>query len=131
MTDKLKALRARFAIQKWKIRSQKSVFCRSKARNYINQNQQKFKRLCFETIKKEYVLKSFIFKKILNASRVLNKENMRFAISQMKQNKYQRSVAKITNQRNSRDIFGAILRNWQDKTSKRYFFKMKYKTLVN
>lgn len=84
MVDKLGALRARFAIQKWKSRSQKSVFCKLKARNYINQNNQKFKRMCFATLKKEYVLKSFIFKKILNASRVLNKENMRYAISQMK-----------------------------------------------
>ena len=28
-------------------------------------------------------------------------------------------------------MLGAILRNWQDKTSKRYFDHLKFKTLVN
>ena len=87
--------------------------------------------MCFDIIKKEYILKSFIFKKIVNATNVLDREHQRFALNQMKQLKYQRNIAKINNRRNSRDMFGKILRNWQDVIMKKHFDNMKFKTLCN
>jgi hypothetical protein len=118
-------------VQLWHSRKEKTIESRGVTRNYTTMHGNQMKRKCFKFLKQEFRLRTFIFRKILNASLVLNKENQRFALNQMKQLKLQRQISKENNQRNCRDMIATILRKYQDQATKKYFDNMKFKTIVN